>query len=103
VRTAVIDKLFSCQESDGSFGNPLSTALAACTLLNFDQRTPVLRRAVEFLLATQQDDGSWPRIPFFADSVSYYGSEELTAAFCVEALSRFSAGGLNRPVAPHPR
>lgn len=87
-RPPVFDKLLARQTDHGSFGDPLATALAACTLLNFEQQTRSLHRAVEYLFATQRDDGSWPRTPLFADTASYYGSEELTTAFCVEALSR---------------
>jgi len=89
-RRPVLDKLLPLQESDGSFGNALRTALAACTLLNFDQRATAPSQAVEHLLAAQQEDGSWPRISFFVDSASYYGSEDLTTALCVEALSRYA-------------
>jgi hypothetical protein len=88
IRTPVLDKLLPLQESDGSFGDALPTALAACTLLNFDHRAPALHRAVEHLLVAQGQDGSWPRLPFFLGPAPYYGSEELTTALCVEALSR---------------
>jgi hypothetical protein len=87
-RAAVLGKLCSLQGCDGSFGNVLRTALAACTLLNFDHRAPALHGAVEHLLTAQRQDGSWPGLPLFCDAASYYGSEELTTALCVEALSR---------------
>jgi hypothetical protein len=86
----VLDKLLPQQESDGSFGDMLRTALAACTLLNFDQRATALCRAVEQLLAAQRKDGSWPRLALFLGLAPYYGSEELTTALCVEALSRYA-------------
>jgi hypothetical protein len=88
-QAAVIDRLLARQENNGSFGDALRTALAACTLLNFEQRTPALQRASEHLLAVQQPDGSWPRLALFLGPAPYYGSEELTTALCVEALGRF--------------
>ncbi len=90
-RMSVLDRLLPQQAGDGSFGTSLQTALAACTLLNFEQRAAALGRAVEHLLATQGRDGSWPRHALFLGPAPYYGSEELTTAFCVEALSRFTS------------
>jgi hypothetical protein len=88
-QAAVVDRLLSRQESDGSFGGALPTALAACTLLNYDQRPPALAQAIQHLLASQQMDGSWPRLALFLGPAPYYGSEEITTALCVEALCRF--------------
>ena len=85
----VLDRLLPLQRDDGSFGSALNTALAACTLLNFDHRAPALHRAVEHLLAAQRHDGAWRRHPMFLGPAPYYGSEELTTAFCLEALSRY--------------
>lgn len=96
-RGPVLDRLLSLDEGDGSFGGALNTALAACTLLNLDEQTQALHRAVEHLLATQRHDGSWPRQPLFLGPAPYYGSEELTTAFCLEALSRYSPDTLTPP------
>jgi hypothetical protein len=87
-KSAVLDKLVPMQDGNGSFGTALLTALAACTLLNFDYRTQALHGAIEYLVASQEKDGSWPRSPLFLGPAPYYGSEELTTALCVEALSR---------------
>ncbi len=88
-RAPVLGRLLAQQADDGSFGNALQTALAACTLLNFEKRAAALGRTVEHLLATQSRDGSWPRQALFLGPEPYYGSEELTTALCVEALSRY--------------
>jgi hypothetical protein len=77
----------------------LDLALAACTLLSWN-RIP----AIDALLAAQLDSGGWPAAPVYhggrlrrwngsyalphPDSPSW-GSEELTTAFCVEALARW--------------
>jgi hypothetical protein len=64
------------------------TALAACTLLNLEQRSEALADAVGELRATQRDDGSWPTSAFYTDGIDCYGSGELTTALCVEAMER---------------
>ena len=88
---AVVQRILAQQKKDGSFGNELLTALAVCALLNFDHRDEyVLRRAVHYLLETQQENGSWARRPFFIDNKPlWYGSQELTTALCVEVLARY--------------
>ena len=72
----------------------LHTALAATTLLNLGVRNPLLDGAVAYLLASQQANGSWPRWRLYYGGpslVNGYGSEELTTAFCLEALARYRA------------
>ena len=40
--------------------------LAALTLLNCQAEVELLDRQIELILATQCDDGSWPRIAFYS-------------------------------------
>jgi hypothetical protein len=95
-RDAVLRKLMKTQQSDGSFGNALSTGLAACTLLNFAaNRESALDQAVNWLVENQSADGSWPRTAAWAGPPPpgphsvWWGSEELTTAICLEALARY--------------
>ncbi len=88
VRVPVTDRVVRAQGKDGSFGNELLTALAICTLLNFNSPTSAIHEAVEYVLNAQREDGSWPRIPMFLGPAPYYGSEDLTTALCVEALAK---------------
>lgn len=87
----IFKKIFERQSIDGSFGDSLTTAIAMSTLLNFgynDKST--LEKAGEYLVSKQSEDGSWDRIALYiAGSEAFYGSEELTCAFCLEALARF--------------
>lgn len=88
-RAAIVRAIESIANDDGSCGNALLTALAACTLLNFQVKSPVLERAIRNLSACQNADGSWARHAMFLGPAPYYGSEELTTALCVEALSKY--------------
>ena len=89
-RDPILRRIAARQREDGSFGDELATALAVASLLNFGEGPPrKLARAVRFLLARQREDGSWPRSTFYIDFAGgFYGSEELTTAFAVEALAR---------------
>jgi hypothetical protein len=91
VRVPVTDRVVRTRDVDGSFGSELLTALAVCTLLNFNRPTPAIPEVVEHILNTQKEDGSWPRTPMFLGPAPYYGSEELTTAFCIEALAKHHA------------
>ena len=89
-RDRVLHNISARQQEDGSFGDELATALAIASLINFGggQRQD-LARAAGTLLARQRQDGSWPGRTFYIDFAGgFYGSEELTTAFAVEALVR---------------
>lgn len=81
----------------------METALALCTSLNCAAIPD--GRAVQSLLDRQCGDGSWPRAALYhggrarrADGgfeprhpdTPHWGSEALTTAFCIEALSRWA-------------
>jgi hypothetical protein len=78
--------------------NALECALAACTALNVNQPP-----AIDALLTQQLASGAWPAAPLYHGGrrrrrdgsfdaphpdTPQWGSEELTTAFCVEALAR---------------
>ena len=89
----ILDALFSRQGRDGSFGDEISTAFALATLANFEiresEKSERVDRAASWLAAQQRADGSWPRAAFYIDfGGGYYGSEELSTAFALEALAR---------------
>jgi hypothetical protein len=76
----------------------LTIGLATCTLLTFDPESPLVAPAIDAILKLQQLDGSWPISPFYsAQTVLYWGSSELSTAFCLEALARYQA--LNQALA----
>lgn len=92
-REAVIEKVLQASKADGSFGNELTTACAVCSLANFEyDGVTKLRDAARYLERQQRPDGSWRRVAMFRGSSLYFGSEELTTALCLEALTRIAAG-----------
>ncbi len=93
---SILGEIYSQQNSDGSFGDPLETAQNCCTLINFEQSSqPQLAKALEYVTLRQLDDGSWPLTCFWTgpeppNPVSlYWGAREITTAVCLECLSRF--------------
>ncbi len=86
----VIERVMSTQQVDGSFGDELQTALAVSTLLNFGYQDPGMSEAIECILKTQGENGSWARVAMYLGPAPYYGSEELTTAINIEALARSS-------------
>jgi hypothetical protein len=96
-REAVIDRVLRLSRDDGSFGGELATACAVCSLANFDyDGVTRLTDAAHYLEERQRGDGSWPRIAMWVARSPrfslYFGSEELTTALCLEALTH--VGGM---------
>jgi hypothetical protein len=87
-REAIIEKILQRSKDDGSFGDELATACAVCTLANFEYGGVMrLGEAARYLEANQSANGSWRRIAMYLQPGRYYGSEELTTALCLEALT----------------
>jgi hypothetical protein len=93
IREIIIERTLLAANSDGTIGaHLLDTALAVCTLINLGVSAPELDRAVEAIVITQAESGAWPILPlYYGGPKKYYGwgSEELTTAFCLEALVRY--------------
>ncbi len=91
-RGAVIGRLLEMPRHAWADLNPLQSALAACTMINFGYEGSLLTDLTEGLLNGQATDGSWPRHILYTGGPEHavgWGSRELTTAFCVEALARF--------------
>ncbi len=89
LKELVVRRIAQRQEKSGSMGTILFTALAACVLLSFKAHTPALHKAIQYLTDTQKSEGSWSRYALYSGPIEFWGSEELTTAFCVEALARY--------------
>lgn len=74
--------------NSGEKWSALQQAQAACTLLNFCVEVAQLQHLLRDLIASQGESGAWPASAMYDGAGCYYGSEEMTTAFCLEALSR---------------
>jgi squalene cyclase len=95
IPTSLIGELIlKKQKSEGLGENDLEVALAAVSLLNIGYRDNQINNALSHLLEAQRPNGSWPNNfifvgPFLSDPCYYYGSEELTTTFSLEALAKY--------------
>lgn len=90
----ITSRILEALRDDGSIGSGIQeTALAASALANCLGGSSVPGEMLDYLLARQSDDGSWPGEAFYYGGWSRdycWGASELTTAFCVEALGRHS-------------
>lgn len=87
-RSVLIEHLTFSQNDIGCWCNPLETAYAISTLLNFSYDGDAINPAVKFLLDTQDpNEGSWPADFFYVAAGA--GSKEFSTAMCTEALAKY--------------
>ena len=96
VKDAIIHRIELARDESGGIGDdPLHTALAVNTVLNFGERPKFLASAIDYLLGSRRDTRSWASSPYYyggnkVDPIEHnWGSEDLTTALCLEALYRF--------------
>jgi len=93
VTETIIKRILGKQKKDGSIGDSaLDTSFGITSLLNLGYYGKPVSNAVSFLLQAQKENGEWPRHIFFYSGPKKavgWGSEELTTAFCIEALSKY--------------
>ena len=102
-RGKIIKSILSLAKKSNVFHNELETALALNTLFNFNYSGEEIDFLVSHLLKRQSKNGSWKKAVFFLGPpfwflatpprYRYYGSEELTTAFCLEALKNYLKSG----------
>ena len=95
VRPVVAEGILDLRDEKGEFGNILQTAHAVSALANIGCLDRIdAKQAVQALVGSQRDDGSWPELLAFGDqSLQWgkfgqigHGAEPITSAFCIEAL-----------------
>jgi hypothetical protein len=95
----IIERINVTAAANGQLGKSIfDTALGAITLINLGCKSGELHRAIDFLIKNQGKHGEWPRWLFFYvnPEMPYgWGSEELTTAFCLEAIARYKLHFLN--------
>jgi hypothetical protein len=93
LREPIISRILAQAKPDGRLGETLlDTAWAVCSLLNLNSYPPELDRAIHYLLEAQSAFGAWPRwLVYYGGPkrIMGWGSEEMTTAFCLEALARY--------------
>jgi hypothetical protein len=101
-RVSEAKEMISRRISDAVPTNAIDRAMAINALLNCGQAPPA--ESIARLVDAQLEDGSWPRaalyfggrlrrgISFGPRIAPFWGSAELTTAFCIEALSRSLSG-----------
>jgi hypothetical protein len=96
VAAPIIDRIVATALPDGQLGKSvLDTAIGATTLINFGFGGEVLHEAINFLIKKQEPHGEWPRWLLYYGGpklLQGWGSEELTTAFCLEAIARYKWG-----------
>ena len=85
LRDTIVDRVRKVGGKRGTFANPLCAALAASVLLTYESCPKLIAGIIDYVLKMQREDGGWNAYPFY----NVWGSEELTTAFCIEALARF--------------
>ena len=95
VRTLIAERSIEFIGNDGSVGNNvLNTALVVCTLHNLKYWHHSLCDSVNFIKKKQEINGNWEKGVFYyggPKKLMGWGSESLTTALCLEALSRFKS------------
>ena len=93
IRQPLIDRIRASLQPDGRLGETvLETAMATSALINLGVPAGETVSSIRFLLQAQGAEGEWPRTPLYDGGEGQgltWGSDELTTAFCLEALARF--------------
>jgi hypothetical protein len=89
----ILEKTEALQDSNGSWGGPLYTAMGVSVLLTFSGDLTKIEKGIDRLVSCQSEDGSWRAEAFYSGPTEFWGSEELTTATVVEALNRFTNEG----------
>jgi hypothetical protein len=83
------DYLLKPYRTTGSWINTTGIASTLLCLLLTAYDGPELVPAITKLTESQEPDGSWAPNAVFREGAGYYGSRELTTAWCLEALYRY--------------
>lgn len=93
IKEPIIKRILSTSKEDGSFGESiLDTALGIISLLHLNYYSKTVDQAISYLIKNQSPYGNWVRWAVFyggPKQLSCFGSEEMTTAFCLEALALY--------------
>lgn len=93
----MVRQILAAQESDGGFGDALTTALCIRALSCGNGNGASIDRAIQYLATLQKEDGSWPRIPlrrfsgdaFVTSLILYHLAGNEAFVRCTHALEAF--------------
>jgi len=88
-REALHGYLLEPYRTAGSWTNTTEIALTLLCLLFTAYEGPELDPAITKITESQEPDGSWAPNAVFQEGAGYYGSRELTTAWCLETLYRY--------------
>jgi hypothetical protein len=100
-RGPLYDYLLKRNGITGNRSNPTEIALTLLCLLATGYQGPEQQPAVERLYRTQEADGSWPPNAVYEQDGLFYGSRELTTAWCLLALFVHQLGNDTRGTRRH--
>jgi hypothetical protein len=92
LRDAIVGGVMARIGPDANFDSPLCAAKVASALQTYAACPKVVAKAIDYMIGTQRSDGGWNAYPFYGSETrgaAVWGSEELTTAFCIEALARY--------------
>jgi len=75
--------------SGNLFRSAHSAAMGASVLMTLGADGSTLEEAIDAIMGFQRRDGSFKEETFYSGPAEYWGSPELTTAFCIEALARY--------------
>jgi hypothetical protein len=95
IKEPIIIRILAKIQDNGCIGeNVLDTATAICSLINLGYRGDLYEKSILYIINNQNINGSWlsVNISFGSSKKSKvgWGSDELTTAFCLEALNRYN-------------
>lgn len=106
-KTKEVVKFILSKKISNNWGNPLNTALAISSLINFGIPPESLKKEISYLvkkLSSEKFEAfAFCIDPAIGGKTYYSGSPALTAAFCLETLVKAGAaaeGGRSRPTIP---
>jgi hypothetical protein len=93
IQPELIKRILSKSLKNGSFGDSeLETAVAISSLIFLKYHGPEVEHGINHLIKTQSERGNWKRWGVYFSGkkkLQCWGSEELTTAFCLEALGLY--------------
>ncbi len=90
--TPLREYLLRRNRATGAWNHPTEIALRVLCLISIGYQGSELSPAVDKLIRTQEPNGSWPPNALYEEQECFYGSRDLTTAWCLLALFLYHLG-----------